>query len=437
MRVIWLVIFLVGCASREVEPATIDPIDDGIAPVTLKNIPFDRDYVFLEGSSKVKDRNFYWTTIIEKSGETVNVLKENEALSNFLETAKNRLNSVLAQDNPVATQYAEALSFTNNDRVLIANAIAKVSAKSEFVDITEKHIQPSGAFNRFAEITDRTHLHRLIVEEVLLGINHIIDVYVAGNDPRYPELDRVSYNVNSESYRTKLKDLATDIKNGTHNLFYDPFLKFALGALELNNRDEAGRFEPLSNGENKATLDFLKTLVWDDYDYSMIVVLGDAPNQPEKGDLQNISQGGMDRVDHGVALYKQDKAPIITFTGANVAPFQTPFHEAIEMKKYVVDKYDLPENRILVDPHARHTTTNMRNVGRQIFRYGIPEEKKAIVTTSSGHSESISSPSFLTRCMNEMKHIPMEIHDRLSEFDLEFTPLIEVLHLDSSDPLDP
>jgi len=148
---------------------------------------------------------------------------------------------------------------------------------------------------------------------VLLGINHIINVYVAGNNPKYPELDRVSFDVNSESYRTELKDLATEIKNGTHNLFYEPFLKFALGVLELNNRDEAGRFEPLSNGENKAALDFLKTVTWDNYDYSMIVVLGDAPNSP--GDLPNISQGGMARADHGVTLYNQDKAPIIAFTG--------------------------------------------------------------------------------------------------------------------------
>lgn len=437
MHMILVVLFLVwGCSSLDVEPVPDDnPIDDRNAPVTLKDIPFDKNYVFLEGTSKVKDRNFYWTTIIEKSGVVTNVLKQNEELSNFLETAKDRVNTVLAQGNQTTTEYAEALSFKDNDRVLIANAIAKASAKSEFVDITEKHIQSSGAFNRFAEITNRTRLHQLIAEEVLLGINHIINVYVAGNDPRYPELDRVSFDVNSEFYKTKLKDLATNIKNDTHNLFYEPFLKFALGALELNSRYEAGRFEPLSNGENKATSNFLKTVVWNDYDYSIIVVLGDAPNSP--GDLPNISQGGIARADHAVELYNQGKAPIIAFTGGNVAPFQTTFHEAIEMKKYVMETYNIPENRILVEPHARHTTTNMRNIGRQIFRYGIQDDKKAIVSTSSRHSESISSPSFLTRCQNEMKHIPLKIHNRLSDFDLEFTPLIEVLHLDSSDPLDP
>jgi len=102
-----------------------------------------------------------------------------------------------------------------------------------------------------------------------------------------------------------------------------------------------------------------------------------------------------------------------------------------------MDKYDIPENRILVDPHARHTTNNLRNIGRQIFRYGVPNDKKAIVSTSQSHSEYVASEGYLTRCQNEMKHIPLEIHNRLSDFDLEFTPLIEVLHLDSSDPLDP
>jgi len=107
------------------------------------------------------------------------------------------------------------------------------------------------------------------------------------------------------------------------------------------------------------------------------------------------------------------------------------------MKKYVMDKYGIPENRILVDPHARHTTSNMRNIGRLFFRYGIPTDKKAIVSTTLSQSKYVASTTFMTRSQREMGHIPIQLYNRLSDFDLEFTPKIEVLHLDSSDPLDP
>ena len=145
----------------------------------------------------------------------------------------------------------------------------------------------------------------------------------------------------------------------------------------------------------------------------------------------------MERCDYAVTLFKQGIAPLIAFTGGNIAPFQSQYNEAIEMKKYVMSKYGIPENKILVDPHARHTTTNMRNIGRLIFYYGIPEAKKALVTTTKSQSEYVASTQFATRCKTELSHIPLTLFNRTSERDLEFTPKIEVLHLDSSDPLDP
>jgi hypothetical protein len=191
----------------------------------------------------------------------------------------------------------------------------------------------------------------------------------------------------------------------------------------------------MQNGVNQLAYNDLQNINWNDFDYSVIVVLGDSPNSP--GDLPNISLGGMARADHGVTLYNQGKAPLIAFCGGHLTPVHTVYSEAIEMKKYVMDKYNIPENRILVDPHSRHTTTNLRNIGRQFFRYGIPIDKKAIVSTSITHSEYVASGGYLSRCQREMNHVPLELHERLSDFDIEFTSKIEVLHLDSSDPLDP
>lgn len=400
---------------------------------------FNRNYVFLESNSKVKDRNFYWATLVEQNIEVSNALKNNPTLTAYLETAKQRLNTIAGQNYATASDYATALKFSSNERIAISTAVKKAVENDScpFITLTNQHLGPSGAFNRFQEVASLARLNQLIAEDMMLGINQIIDTYVAGIDPRYPDLDRISYDVNSAEYNALLKNLVTELNSNKaqYKLFYQPYLNFALGALKLNNREEAGRFTPLKEGENAKAYQNIQTINWDNYQYSMIVVLGDAPNSV--GDLPNISLGGMERCDYAVTLFNQGKAPLIAFTGANVAPFQSQYHEAIEMKKYVMTKYGIPENKILVDPHSRHTTTNVRNIGRLIFYYGIPVAKKAILTTAQSQSEYVVSNQFSTRCQNELGHIPLTIFNRLSERDIEFTAKIEVLHLDSSDPLDP
>jgi len=435
-----LLAFCFGCSTPDNTGGT-DTADGGSTNVgttiTLPN--FDRNYVFLESNSKVKDRNFYWTTLVEKNKSVSDALEKDPTLSAYLETAKQRLISISGQDNVTAEQYANALKFSNNERIVISTAVKKAVENNAavFVTFSNQHIGPSGAFNHFQEVTNVARLNQLIAEEMLLGINQIIDTYVAGIDPKYPDLDRIGYNVNSAEYKTLLKNLVTELNSNTaqYKLFYQPYLNFALGALKINNREEAGRFIPLKAGENAKAYQNIQTINWDNFQYSMIVVLGDAPNSA--GDLPNISIGGMERCDYAVALFNQGKAPLIAFTGGNVAPFQSQYHEAIEMKKYVMNKYGIPENKILVDPHARHTTTNMRNIGRLIFYYGIPAAKKAMLTTTKSQSDYVVSDQFAKRCTTELGRVPMTIFERLSERDVEFTPKIEVLHLDSSDPLDP
>lgn len=433
-------IFFLGCSSSDADGGT-DPGDENPdnGGTTLALSEFNRNYVFLESNSKVKDRNFYWTTLVESSNSISNIIKNDEDLSTYLETAKQRLSNIANQSNLTAAQYANALKFSDNERVAISTAVKKVaeSNASTFISFSNQHIGPSGVFNRFQEVTNVARLNQLIVEEMLLGINQIIDTYVAGIDPLYPDLDRVSYDVNSVEYKLLLKGLVQELNSSKehYTLFYEPFLNFAMGALRLNNRDEAGKFVPLREGENAQAYQNIQTIKWEDYQYSVLVVLGDAPNS--SGDLPNISLGGMERCDYAVSLFNQGLAPLIAFTGANVAPFQSQYHEAIEMKKYVMDKYGIPGNKILVDPHARHTTTNMRNIGRLIFKYGIPVEKKALLSTSQSQSEYVSSNQFSTRCITQMGHLPMELYARKSDRDIEFTSTIKVLHLDSSDPLDP
>lgn len=442
-KLIYLIfISFLGCSSSD-DSGGGNP-DNGGNPgngesTALTLVEFNNNYAFLESNSRVKDRNFYWTTLVENNAIISDIIENNTDLFNYLEVAKQRLGNIANQNNVTAAQYVNVLKFSDNERVAISTAIknAVEDNASTFITFSNTHIGPSGVFIQFNEVTNVDRLQQLIVEEMLLGINQIIDTYAAGIDPRYPTIDSISFDVNSVQYKLLLKNLVTDLNNNSsqYKLFYEPFLNFALGVMELNHRDEAGRYFPMQNGVNQETYSYLKSVNWNDFKYSVIVVLGDSPNS--SGDLPNISIGGMARADHGVELYNQGKAPLIAFTGGHLWPVHTIYSEAIEMKNYVMDTYGIPASRILVDPHSRHTTTNLRNIGRQIFRYGIPIDKKAIISTSQSHSEYVASSGYLTRCQNEMNHIPIELYDRLSDFDIEFTSKIEVLHLDSSDPLDP
>jgi len=134
--------------------------------------------------------------------------------------------------------------------------------------------------------------------------------------------------------------------------------------LEVNRRDEAGRYEPLEAGENKAAVANLSNIKWSDYPYSFILVLGSGPS-----DSAPLSAVAAKRADVAAELFLNHKAPLIIMSGGHVHPMQTPFCEAIEMKKYVMGKFKIPETSILIEPHARHTTTNFRNGARLAFRF--------------------------------------------------------------------
>ena len=139
----------------------------------------------------------------------------------------------------------------------------------------------------------------------------------------------------------------------------------------------------------------------------------------------------------GAQLFLQHKAPLIIFSGGHVHPMQTPYCEAVEMKKYVMEKYKIPETSILIEPQARHTTTNFRNGARLAIRYGIPTAQTALVTSSESHIASTTSEEFRTRCQNELGYFPVEFIKRISPVEAEFKPSIASLFFDANDPLDP
>lgn len=100
-------------------------------------------------------------------------------------------------------------------------------------------------------------------------------------------------------------------------------------------------------------------------------------------------------------------------------------------------KYNIPEDAILIDPHARHTTTNFRNADRLIFRYGIPADKPDLFITSKSQHDYVMNKNFDIRNTHELGYLPYRDKKSISNHDVVFYPVMESLHMDPLDPLDP
>ncbi|HYA16921.1 MAG TPA: YdcF family protein, partial [Bryobacteraceae bacterium] len=133
----------------------------------------------------------------------------------------------------------------------------------------------------------------------------------------------------------------------------------------------------------------MKSVQWEKFPYSVIVVPGAGPDTL----AWSFSPEGKARVTLAAKRFRDGKAPFILVSGGYVHPSQTPYCEALEMKKSLIADFGIPADAILIDPHARHTTTNIRNAVREIYRYGMPFGKKALITTDPAQSASIENPA--------------------------------------------
>jgi uncharacterized SAM-binding protein YcdF (DUF218 family) len=163
----------------------------------------------------------------------------------------------------------------------------------------------------------------------------------------------------------------------------------------------------METAENAAGVKTVSGIQWSKYPYSVIVVPGAGPSDPNVA----LSNAGRSHTALAAEVYHAGKAPFILVSGGYVHPPQTRFAEALEMKKSLLADYHVPESAILIDPHARHATTNMRNAVREIYRYKMPMDKPAIAISDKGQISGIASQAFAYRCIKEMGYHPYKILD--------------------------
>ena len=410
-------------------PAALRTSGTVVQRATQGSSSFDRDYK-LSLPRPVQDKNFYLLSQFQRNAWVRRLLSQNRVLNQLAGEKASSLKRT-STCNDVAC-FDELMRFDPATIDAVAAELRRLAAGPEMKSLVKKDLRPSGVFIKYDDQSD-AELLVAAWHDAANGINRIIGVYGLGKDPRYKDIDRVSFDVSTENYRKLVKAKLAEIKYSRAPLFFEPTLDFALKLLEINRRDEAGRYEPLEQGENKAAVQNLKNIRWRDYPYSFILVLGSGGR-----DLATrISPIGAQRTDVAAQLFAQHKAPLIIVSGGFVHPMQTPYCEAIEMKTYLMEKYRIPEASILVEPQARHTTTNFRNAARLAFRYGLPADLTALVTSSEDHITSSVSDEFRTRNLNELGYVPFEFMKRISPVAAEFKPSVASLFFDANDPLDP
>ena len=386
-------------------------------------------------TAPVADKNFYVLSLLARDSEAVKALSGDAALSRIGRAHRDGLTRAAGSCGEDAACFHNAFRLTDDEIAAAEGSLKELYSSGGAIKRTvDGPLRQSGAYVRYRGESGGDLLAHAW-RDAARGIDRLISVYGEGAKPRYPEIDSVAFDVKSPAYRQMLQTVADLLneKEPSAPLFFQPSLDYSLYLLSLSRRDEAGRLEPMEDNENRAALRHIKEIRWADYAYTVIVVPGAGGDRL----AWNLSPPGQMRSEIAARRYHEKKAPLILVSGGYVHPNQTPYAEALEMKKALMTEYGVPESAILIDPHARHTTTNLRNAARILYRYGVPFERRGLIATDRSQSAYIESQVFTKRCDDELGYQPHRLLGRTSPFDLEFLPLIESLQIDATDPLDP
>ncbi|GBQ33508.1 hypothetical protein AA13594_2638 [Gluconacetobacter azotocaptans DSM 13594] len=268
------------------------------------------------------------------------------------------------------------------------------------------------------------------------AINYILSVYGEAAPPRYPLIDAMSLDVTSKDFGRLVAGLqAQDLQtpHGAEEAVFATPLRYAAILLDANDRDDAIHFPELWEKWNAQSLHAARHAYWRRYPYAAIIIPGEGP---EDATLP-LSALGKFRLTLAVETFRQGLAPFIIVSGGAVHPARTHYVEAEEMRRALIERFGIPERNIVMEPYARHTTTNLRNASRILNTLGAPDGMAALIVTDPDQSAYIEGPTFAERNQRELGCEPGTLGKRLSPFTIAFYPSLKCVETDPSDPLDP
>ena len=389
-------------------------------------------YRFVHGDYPTQDRDAYLLTLIAADPAAARAVANDPALGAIAARLGETRAVVLSACRQTKACPVERMMLSDAEIARAGDALAALAAGGKPLGGVARQMRASGLFQRHAGLDDAAMV-RAAWGDTAQGINRLYRVYALGEAPRYPEIDSMTRDPASDAWRRLLLE-ALQVQDDTPaTLFYQPWSRMGLDLLLLNQRDEAVRYEPIEGGENAAAFARARALDWKAAKYAAIVVPGAGLDGIETG----LSSVGALRVRLAARRWRDGAAPFILVSGGHVHPNRTPFAEAVEMKAELVKRYGVPASAVIIDPYARHTTTNLRNATRLLFRMGAPMDKAMLITTSVDQSRYIEAPAFAQRCAQELGYQPVTVTGRLTPYDLIARPQVASLYADATDPLDP
>jgi hypothetical protein len=401
------------------------------APATVAT----SDYRPFASASQVQDKNFYLLTLLEALPRAHAAIAADGVLKAEAQARRAAVAAARATCQGEPDCLVKAYLWTDEATARVGRAlVARLAAAGAMDELVSRHMRPSGRFARHEAMSD-ADLVAQAWADAAAGMNHILRVWGLGEAPLYPLIDSRSYPPGDKMWKDAVGDQVdvTLETSGADDLFFSLPLRAALDMLAMNDRDEPARLEPLSKGENAQAMAFARTIDWRRWPYPAMLIPGRSPTLKDNP----LSPEAQMKVRLAARRYRQGLAPLIIVSGGYVAPSQTRFAEGLEMKRALMSDYGIPERAILVDPYARHTTTNLRNAARLLFEAGAPMNRRILVTTTDYQSRYIEAAAFRDRCLRELGYACFSDLERVSMFDTSLRlPLIS-LHRDARDPLDP
>lgn len=405
----------------------------------------DLGYRPLVGPSLLQDENFYFLTLLEQVPDANRAMRAEPGLETIRQAVVARVTAAVEacqaeysyrgadpQEGRQAACTPHALRLTDTERQQSIAAIGRLYDRSPAVRrLVTGHMRPSGRFHRDAELNDRA-LFIKAWSEALDGVDRIIRVYGLGEKPRYADIDSIIYDANSRYYRSVLAlsiwEVGREVE--TTPTAYRPALDYALALMEINRRDDAVRQLKLQETTNAATFAYLAGVRWGDYLYAAIIVPGWSPMIA----YEPLNPGRKVALRTAVRLFRAGRAPLIIVSGAQLRPIGTEWAEAFEMKAYLVEELGIPSDRVLINPLSRHTTTEIRDNGRMLFRTGAPLDKKSLYISEGAY---IGSKELEDRFLRDQGYLPWTLLERQDFTTLEFIPTLKSLHREATDPMNP
>lgn len=268
----------------------------------------------------------------------------------------------------------------------------------------------------------------------LQGTNVILGSYGLGQVPAYTAIDGAGTisPIERRAWQQAALWMSQAPRLGSVQPL-DRSFDFALALLDGSTRSDAIGFLPLDSGLNAAAFAHARRIDWGDFRYSALIVTGIGPEL----DGMPLSPGGKYHLRLAAQQFARGEAAFIIVSGGRAHPFNTPFAEAVEMRTALINRYGIPADRIVIEPHARHTTTNMRNAARLLMAMGAPLTQDTLIACNPVQSENIASPAFVARNDRELGYQPGIAGARTSRTTLEWRPAASSARIDPRDPLDP